>query len=123
LWLSAQYAKDVGRNVVIYADMPSTEVIDEFQSYPAYRADTSLKTMCELTLQDVIDNGCTRWGPRYSRGLLLSDVAHAHSLGIRVISWTLNNKNLITNYIQNGQFDGFISDYPCYVVYDFYTMK
>ena len=122
--LNAQaHAKAVGRNVVIYADLPSTTVIGQFQSYPAYKADTSLKTMCELTLQDVIDNGCTRWGPRYSRGLLLTDVAQAHSLGIKVISWTLNNKGLITNYIQNGQFDGFISDYPAYVVYDFYTMK
>jgi S-adenosylmethionine synthetase len=32
-------------------------------------------------------------------------------------------KELITNYIVNGQFDGFISDYPAYVVYDFYTLK
>jgi len=122
--LNAQaHAKAVGRNIVIYADLPSTTVIEQFQSYPAYRVDTSLKTMCELTLQDVIDNGCTRWGPRYSRGLLLSDVAQAHAEGIKVISWTLNDKGLIANYIQNGQFDGFISDYPCYVVYDFYTMK
>jgi glycerophosphoryl diester phosphodiesterase len=122
--LNAQaHAKNVGRNIVIYADMPSTTVIGQFQSYPAYRADTSLKTMCELTFQDVIDNGCTRWGPRYSRGLLLSDVAQAHAQGIKVISWTLNDKGLIANYIQNGQFDGFISDYPCYVVYDFYTTK
>ncbi len=109
--------------MVIYADLPSTTVISEFQSYPAYRADTSLKTMCELTFQDVIDNGCTRWGPRYSRGLLLSDVATAHSMGIKVISWTLNDEHLIANYMQNGQFDGFISDYPCFVVYDWYTTK
>lgn len=120
--LNAQaHAEEVGRNVVIYADMPSTTVIGQFQSYPAYRADTSLKTMCELTLQDVIDNGCTRWGPRYSRGLLLSDVAQAHSMGIRVISWTLNDEGLLANYMKNGQFDGFISDYPCFVVYDWYT--
>ncbi len=122
--LNAQaHAKEVGRNIVIYADMPSKTVIGQFQSYPDYRADTSLKTMCELTLQDVIDNGCTRWGPRYSRGLMLSDVAQAHAQGIKVISWTLNDKGLIANYLQNGQFDGFISDYPCYVVYDYYTMK
>jgi glycerophosphoryl diester phosphodiesterase len=122
--LKAQaYAKTVGRDIVIYADMPSNEVISEFQAYPAYRADSSLKTMCELTFQDVIDNGSTRWGPRYSRGLLLSDVATAHAQGIKVISWTLNDKDLIRNYIVNGQFDGFISDYPCYVVYDYYTLK
>jgi glycerophosphoryl diester phosphodiesterase len=116
------HAVSVGREVVIYADMPSTTVISQFQSYPEYRA-SGLPTMCELTYQDVVDNGCTRWGPRYSRGLLLSDVATAHAAGIKVISWTLNQKSLIDNYIQNGQFDGFISDYPCYVVYDFYTMK
>jgi glycerophosphoryl diester phosphodiesterase len=122
--LSAQaHAKQVGRNIVVYADMPSTTVIQEFQSYPPYRADTSLKTMCELTYQDVIDNGCTRWGPRYSRGLMLSDVATAHAAGIKVISWTLNDAGLIANYIKNGQFDGFISDYPCYVVYDWYTKE
>ena len=116
------HANAVGREIVIYADMPSKTVISQFQSFPPYR-DSGLPTMCELTLQDVMDNGCTRWGPRYSRGLLLSDVATAHAAGIKVISWTLNQKALIDNYIQNGQFDGFISDYPSYVVYDFYTMK
>jgi glycerophosphoryl diester phosphodiesterase len=116
------HAKAVGRNVVIYADLPSTTVIEEFQSYPPYR-DAGLKTMCELELQDVIDNGSTYWGPRYSRGLLLDDVEKAHSMGIKVISWTLNDPGLITNYLQNGKFDGFISDYPAYVVYDFYTTK
>ena len=69
------HAQAVGRHVEIFADIPSQSVIDEFQSFPDYRADTSLKIMCELQLQDVIDNGGTRWGPRYSRGLLLSDVA------------------------------------------------
>ncbi len=117
-----QHAAAVGRNVTIYADLPSNTVIEQFQSYPPYGQNPSLKTMCELTLQDVIDNGCTRWGPRYSRGLLLTDVATAHAQGIKVISWTLNDKDLIRNYIVNGQFDGFISDYPAYVVYDFYTL-
>ena len=116
------YAASKGRQVVIYADLPSNTVIGQFQSYPAYR-NSGLPTMCELTYQDVIDNGCTYWGPRYSRGLLLSDVQQAHAAGIKVISWTLNDKGLIRNYILNGQFDGFISDYPAYVVYDYYTLK
>jgi glycerophosphoryl diester phosphodiesterase len=122
--LNAQeHAKAVGRNIVVFADMPSNEVIDQFQSYPPYQANPELKTMCELTLQDVLNNGSTRWGPRYSRGLMLDDVAAAHSHGIKVIRWTLNDKGLIQNYLANGQFDGFITDYPCYVVYDFYTTR
>jgi glycerophosphoryl diester phosphodiesterase len=116
------HAQAVGREVVMYVDMPSTTVIGQYQSYPPYRA-SGLPSMCELTFQDVVDNGCTRWGPRYSRGLMLDEVAQAHAQGIKVISWTLNDKTLIRNYIQNGQFDGFISDYPAYVVYDWYTLK
>jgi len=116
------HAQAVGRDVVMYVDMPSTTVIGQYQAYPPYRA-SGLPSMCELTYQDVIDNGCTRWGPRYSRGLMLDEVAQAHAQGIKVISWTLNDKTLIKNYIENGQFDGFISDYPAYVVYDWYTLK
>jgi glycerophosphoryl diester phosphodiesterase len=114
------YAKaaSLNRDVVIITDLPTTGVIDEFKKQPSY---TDLPTMCELTLQDVTDNTCEYWGPRYSEGLLLDDVARAHSLGIKVYSWTLNDRNIIYNYLMNGQFDGFISDYPAFVNYYYYT--
>jgi glycerophosphoryl diester phosphodiesterase len=108
------------RDVVIYADLPSTTVIEEYQSDTSVY--TGLPKMCELTTQDVIDNHCQFWGPRYSRGLLLDEVQQMHSLGIQCISWTVNEKNLIQYYLQNGQFDGMISDYPAYVNYYFYTL-
>jgi glycerophosphoryl diester phosphodiesterase len=100
-------------------DLPSQKVIDEYQTQPSSH---DLPAMCELTLQDVIDNSCEYWGPRYSEGLLLSDVDRAHSMGIKVFSWTLNDKNIIRSYLENGRFDGFITDYPAYVVYNYYTL-
>jgi glycerophosphoryl diester phosphodiesterase len=109
-----------GRDVIIYADLPSQTVIDEYNKDTAVY--TGLPKMCELTTQDVIDNHCQYWGPRYSRGLLLDEVQQMHSMGIQCLSWTLNERNLIINYLKNGQFDGFISDYPAYVVYNYYTM-
>jgi len=113
------YAASLNRDVIIFADMPTQEVIEQFQDWPAY---ADLPTMCELSLQDVIDNGCKYWGPRYSEGLLLDDVDQAHSLGIKVYSWTLNDKTIIRNYLENGRFDGMITDYPAYIVYNYYTM-
>ena len=109
-----------GRDVIIYADLPSQSVIEEYQKDTAVY--TGLPKMCELTTGDVIDNHCQYWGPRYSRGLLLDEVQQMHSMGIQCLSWTLNERNLIINYLKNGQFDGFISDYPAYVVYNYYTM-
>ena len=112
------HAAAVGRNVEIIADIPSGKVIDEFKAWPAY---SNLPSMCELSMQDVIDLGCKYFGPRYSQGLLTEDVNKAHSMGIKVFSWTLNSKTLITDYIQHGNFDGMITDYPAYAVYEYYT--
>jgi len=115
------YAKAaaLNREVVIIADLPSKSVISEYKTQDSYYP---LPTMCELSIQDVIDNKCQFWGPRFSEGLLLDDIAIAHSKGIKVYSWTVNDQKLITSYLKNGKFDGFISDYPAYVVYDYYTM-
>ena len=118
----AAYSKAAlaNRQVVIIADLTSSEVVSEFHQWPDY---ASLPTICELSLDDAINNNCQFWGPRYTLGLLLDQVAKAHSLGIKVLTWTLDDKNLIEDYLQNGKFDGFITDFPAYVVYDFYTLN
>lgn len=115
------YAKAamVNRKVEIITDLTSDAVISEFMKCPSY---SSLPTMSELSLDDAILHECKYWGPRYSLGLLLGDVDKAHGLGKKIVSWTLNDKILILDYMVNGKFDGFISDYPAYVVYDFYTI-
>jgi glycerophosphoryl diester phosphodiesterase len=122
-------AQAQNRDVVIFTGLPSDDVISEFKKQPTYGSNNPaypyslpLPMLCELTTQDVIDNNCQFWGPRYSRGLLLDDVDMMHKRGVKAISWTLNDKGIIKNYLTNGKFDGFISDYPAYVVYDFYTM-
>jgi glycerophosphoryl diester phosphodiesterase len=122
-------ALTANRNVIIFAGLPSDDVITEFNKQPTYRNGNPayafsdpLPTLCEETVDKVIANGSKFFGPRYSNGLLLDDVQRAHENGARVISWTLNSKALILDYMQNGHFDGFITDYPAYVVYDYYTL-
>jgi glycerophosphoryl diester phosphodiesterase len=117
------------RKVTIFAGLPSDEVISEFNQQPTYKSNNPLypysaplPTLCELSVDCAIANGSSFFGPRYSEGLLLNDVQKAHSLGIKVISWTLNDKNTIRTYLKDGQFDGFISDYPAFVNYYYYTM-
>jgi glycerophosphoryl diester phosphodiesterase len=111
-------ATSKGRNLTIFAGLPSTDVIDQFRAQPSY---ASLPTLCELSVDCAIENKSKFFGPRYSEGLLLEDVDRAHAAGIKVISWTLNDKSIIHNYLRNGRFDGFITDYPAYVINDYYT--
>lgn len=117
-----------GRNVVIFAGLPSSDVIDELHKQPTYQDGNPaftysgpLPTLAEESVDKAIANNCQYFGPRYTQGLLLPDVERAHSQGIKVISWTLNSRQLIINYFENGMFDGFITDYPAYVVYEYYT--
>jgi glycerophosphoryl diester phosphodiesterase len=125
------YAKAVAQNrdVTIFSGLPSADVIAEFNKQPTYKSNNPayayslpLPTLAEQTLDIALENGSSFFGPRFSEGLLLDDVNRAHTNGIKVISWTLNGKSIITDYLKNGKFDGFITDYPAYVVYDFYTM-
>jgi len=122
-------AEAEGRDVVIFAGLPSDDVIDELNSQPTYKSTNTaypyslpLPTLAEESLDKALQTKSQFFGPRYSLGLLLDDVENAHSNGIKVISWTLNSSQLISEYLQNGKFDGFITDYPAYVVYDYYTM-
>ena len=114
------HAKAVNRDVVIFAGLPSDDVITEYKKQPSYGA--NFPCLCELSLQDAIDNNCEFFGPRFTMGLLLDDVNKGHTLGIRTISWTLSDNTTILDYLQNGNFDGFISDNTPYVVYDYYAL-
>jgi len=116
------------RDVVLFAGLPSQQVIDELNKVPTYKAGNPdypyflpLPTLAEETVDKAIASNSEFFGPRYTLGLLLPDVQRAHDNGIKVISWTLNSQALISNYLKNGQFDGFITDYSAYVVYEFYT--
>jgi glycerophosphoryl diester phosphodiesterase len=107
------------RNVVFIADLPTTEVIDEYHNQPSYGAD--LPCMCELSMQDAIDNNCKYFGPRFTLGLLLDDVNKGHTLGIKSWVWTINDKTTIQHYMQDGKYDGIDTDYPAYVIYNYYA--
>src|ERR1700744_1919662 len=50
------HAQAVNRDVVIFAGLPSNDVIAEYKKQPSYGAD--LPCLCELSLQDAIDNHC-----------------------------------------------------------------
>jgi glycerophosphoryl diester phosphodiesterase len=115
------YAKAAAQNrqVVLFAGIPSEEVVEELHAQPGY---AGLPTLFEQDLDLVIENGGTFYGPRYSEGLHLEEVAKAHSKGIKAISWTLNKERFIRRYLRQGAFDGFVTDNPSLVLYHLYTI-
>ncbi len=111
-------AQSKGRTIEIITDLPSDDVIDEYKKQPSY---SDLPLMCELSLDETIALNCKYWGPRWTEGTLNDDVARAHSLGMKAFTWTLNSEKFIVSFMRDGNFDGLITDYPSYAVYNFYT--
>jgi glycerophosphoryl diester phosphodiesterase len=54
--------------------------------------------------------GCQIWSPDYT-ALAAAQVAEAHSLGLRVLPWTVDTREAITQVIALGV-DGVITDFP-----------
>lgn len=113
------YAQTKGRTIEIITDIPTEDVIAEYQKQPTY---ATLPVMCELELDKTLNIKATYWGPRWTLGLMLDQVDQAHQQGLKVYTWTLNSEAIIVSYLKDGRFDGLITDYPTYAVYHLYTM-
>ena len=61
------------------------------------------------------------WGPRWTLGLQTAEVNAMHSEGREVITWTLDDPNWIRSFVQDGDFDGILTNYPTAVAYSFYV--
>ena len=107
-----------GKIIEFITDIPSDDVIKEFNKQPSY---ADLPLMCELSLDQTIALHCKWWGPRWTEGTLNTDVDRAHSLGMLAYTWTLNSEKFIVSFMKDGDFDGLITDYPAYAVFYFYT--
>src|SRR5205085_7277829 len=67
------HAAVVGRDVEIFAGLPSDDVITEFNKQPTYKSANSsytysapLPTLCEISIDKAIENSCKFYGPRFT---------------------------------------------------------
>lgn len=110
-------AKQKKRDLSIYIGLPEPQVLDFFKTYPNYR---NIPSLCELSVNDVNDIQAKVWAPRWTLGLLTSEVNAMHAQNRKVFCWTLDNEDFIKKYIRTGDFDGILTNYPTIVAYNHY---
>jgi glycerophosphoryl diester phosphodiesterase len=113
-------ARQKNRDLSIYIGLPEPEVLNFFKTYSNYR---SIQSLCELSVDDVTDIEAKVWAPRWTLGLLTSDVNAMHAQNRKVFCWTLDNEGFIKKYIKEGDFDGILTNYPTIVAYNHYLRK
>ena len=117
---AVERAKQKNRQIKIYVGIPDVEVLDFFKSFPNHK---NINSLCELTIEETISIEAEVWAPRWTLGTLLPEVKQMQAQNRKVYCWTLDNEAFIKKYINEGNFDGILTNYPTIVAYYHYLRK
>ena len=113
-------ATAIGRDLKIAIGLPADDVYEEFIAQPGYQ---DIPSLCELSIDKVREANSLIWAPRWTLGLQTSDVQQMHAEGRLAFTWTLDDANYIEEYINQGEFDGILTNFPTIVSYYHYIKQ
>ncbi|MDZ7899487.1 MAG: glycerophosphodiester phosphodiesterase family protein [Arcicella sp.] len=117
---AVERAKRKNRDIKIYIGIPDAQVLDFFKSFPNHK---SINSLCELSVDETVGIEAEVWAPRWTLGTLLPEVKQMQAQNRKVYCWTLDNEAFIKKYINEGNFDGILTNYPTIVAYYHYLRK
>jgi glycerophosphoryl diester phosphodiesterase len=118
--LALQRAAAKGRDVMIVMGIPTTDVLNALLAYPDHE---SVPSLCELTVDDVRNVKAKVWAPRWTLGTQNDLVLQMRQEGVKSVCWTIDSPNWIKDYIENGVFDGLLTNFPYVVAYYHYIQN
>lgn len=113
-------AVNMGRNLKIYLGIPADDIYEKFLEQPNYQ---DVPSLVELSIDQVREANALIWAPRWTQGTQTSTVQQMQSEGRKVFTWTLDDANYIEQFINDGQFDGILTNYPTIVSYYHYIQE
>jgi glycerophosphoryl diester phosphodiesterase len=113
-----QKAAAAGRTLQIVIGLPGTVQLEKFLALPDY---TLAPSLCELSLNDLEKSKAIIWAPRFTQGTQNDNVALVHQQGKQAFVWTLDVPEFITSFINEGHFDGILTNFPSCVAYNYYV--
>jgi glycerophosphoryl diester phosphodiesterase len=113
-----QRAAAIGRDLEILIGLPTQDKVDQFLGVSNFQ---DIDNLCELETSIVRETDAEVWGPRWTLGLQTAEVSAMHGEGREVITWTLDDPNWIRSFVQDGDFDGILTNYPTAVAYSYYV--
>jgi glycerophosphoryl diester phosphodiesterase len=113
-----QKAAARGRVLDIVIGLPAEDQFNQFLALPNY---TSVPSLCELGAAEAEKINAKIWAPRFTEGTQNELVADEHVKGRKVYVWTVDEPEFIESFINDGHFDGMLSNFPSCVAYNYYV--
>lgn len=110
----------MGRDLKIYLGIPADDIYQKFLEQPNYE---DVPSLCELSIDQVREANSMIWAPRWTQGTQNSTVQQMQAEGRKVFTWTLDDANYIEQFINEGQFNGILTNYPTIVSYYHYIKQ
>ncbi len=98
--------------------LPTNFMLDNLLNYPDFE---NVLSLCELSLNDVRNANSQVWAPRWTLGLQTSSVQQMHIEGRRAFTWTLDQSQFISQFINESEFDGILTNHPTIVAFYHYA--
>lgn len=115
---NAQAALGKRNPLVILIGLPDEEKVEEYMTLPDR---SEAYAICELGLDQVRRTAANVWAPRWTMGTPAADIAQMHAEGRKVLVWTLDVPQYISQFIQQGDLDGILSNYPSSVAFMYFV--
>lgn len=110
----------MGRDLKIFLGIPADDIYEAFLAQPNYQ---DVPSLVELSIDQVREANAMIWAPRWTQGTQNSTVQQIQSEGRKVFTWTLDDENYIEQFINEGLFDGILTNYPTIVSYFHYIQQ
>lgn len=120
MYKAVQRVKGGSKSLFILNGLPTEEVASEFAKITTHKDRPSL---CELSFARAKELQSIVYAPRWTLGTLDEEVAEAHSLGMKAVTWTIDINTVMRKYLGVANFDGILTNYPSILAYEFYTQE
>jgi glycerophosphoryl diester phosphodiesterase len=95
---------------------------DVLAAYRALKPPAGTFCLVELSPDEVRNTGCQFWGPRWTRGTMVSDVQGLQAENRYVMWWTIDDASMIDLYLRQSRPNGILSDRPGLVFHRFQSL-
>lgn len=109
-----------GRKLEVFMGVPSQDIYNGLLATPGFEA---IPSLCELSPDQARALNAKVWGPRWTLGTQNDLVLQMQAEGRKVICWTIDVPAFIRQYINEGEFDGLLTNYPSLVTYYHYILQ
>lgn len=109
-----------GRDLRILIGLPDDEQVDRFKQLPNYQ---QIPSLCELDMDVVRDVNAEVWAPMWVQGQQAPSVAEAQAEGRKAFVWTMDIPEFIQQYMNEGEYNGILSNYPSLLAYFHYVRQ